>query len=73
MWSEIAQLKVIEDDPVMLYFKYNYESDYKKFKFTTSNTRHAEMIRTAKGQKYKSQKRITLAQKKDLLMLCKKR
>ena len=24
------QLKVIEDDPDMLYFKYSYDSDYKK-------------------------------------------
>ena len=72
MWSEIVQLKVIEDDPDMLYFKYSYDRDYKKCKFKATNTRHVEMNRTAKRQKYKSQKEITLAKKKDLLMLCKK-
>ena len=29
MRSAIVQLKVIEDDPDMLYFKYSYDSDYK--------------------------------------------
>ena len=27
MWSEIVQLKVIENDPDMLYFKYSYDSE----------------------------------------------
>ena len=30
IWSKIVQFKVIEDDPDMLYFKYSYDSDYKK-------------------------------------------
>ena len=30
MWFEIVQLKVNEDDPEMLYFKYSYASGYKK-------------------------------------------
>ena len=30
MRSKIVQVKVIEDDPDMLYFKYSYDSDYKK-------------------------------------------
>ena len=30
MWSEIVKLKVIEDDPEMLYFKYSYDSDHRK-------------------------------------------
>ena len=29
MWSEFVHLKVIEDDPDMLCFKYSYDSDYK--------------------------------------------
>ena len=66
------QLKVIEDDPDMLYFKYSYDSDYKKCKFKTTNTRHVEMNRTAKRQKCKPEKGITSAMKKDLLMLCQK-
>ena len=72
MWSEIVQLKVIGDDPDMLYFKYSYDRNYKRCKFKTTNTRHVEMNRTAKRQKYKSQKGITLAKKKDLFMLWKK-
>ena len=79
MWSEIVQRKVIEDDSDILYFKYiNFKLQtyifqiYKKYKFKTTNTRHIEMIRTAKRQKYKSQKGITSTKKKDLLMLCKK-
>ena len=44
----------------------------KKCKFKTTNTRHIEINRTAKRQKYKPQKRITSAKKKDILMLCKK-
>ena len=71
MWSKIVQLKVIEEDPDMPYFKYSYDSDYEKCKFKTTNTRYVGMSRTAKRQKYKSQKGITLAKKKDLLMLCK--
>ena len=51
MWSKIVQLKVIEDDPDTLYFKYSYDSDYKKAKFKTTNTRHVEMNRTTKRQK----------------------
>ena len=66
------QLKVIEDDPDMLYFKYSYDSDYKKCKFKTTNTRHVEMNRTTKRQKYKPKKGTTSAMKKDLLILCKK-
>ena len=69
MWSKIVQLKVIEDYPDMLYFKYSCGSDYKKCKFQTTNTRHVEMSRTVKSQKYKSQKVITLAKKKDLFIL----
>ena len=64
--------KCIEDDPDMLYFIYSYDSDYKKCKFKTTNTGHVEMNRTAKRQIYKSHKGITLAKKKDLLMLCTK-
>ena len=32
MWSEIVQLKIIKDDPDMLYLKYiySYDSDYLK-------------------------------------------
>ena len=30
IWFKIVQFKVIEDDPDMLYFKYRYDSDYKK-------------------------------------------
>ena len=55
MQSKIVQLKVIEDDPDTLYFKYSYVSDYKKRKFKTTNTRHVEMNRTTKRQKYKHQ------------------
>ena len=72
MWSKIVQLIVIEDDPGMLYFKYSYDSDCNKFKFKTTNTMHIEMNRTTKRQKYKPQKGITSAKKKDLLKLCKK-
>ena len=46
MLSKIVQLKVNEDDPDMLYFKYSYDSDYKKCKFKTTNTRHVKMNRT---------------------------
>ena len=72
MWSKIVQLKVIEDYPDMLYFKYSYGSDYKKCNFQTTKTRHVEMNRTVKKQKYKSQKVITSAKKKDLFILCTK-
>ena len=51
MWSKIVQLKVIEEDPDMLYFKYSHDSDYEKCKFKTTNTRHVEMSRTAKSLK----------------------
>ena len=44
----------------------------KKCKFKTTSARHVEMNRTTIRQKYKP-KVITLANKKDLLMLCKKR
>ena len=67
-------VEIIEDDPDIPYFKYSYDSYYKKknkFKKTT-NARHVEMNRTPKGQKYKLQKGIISAKKKDLLMLCKK-
>ena len=67
-------VEIIEDDPDIPYFKYSYDSDYKKknkFKKTT-NARHVEMNRTPKRQKYKLQKGIMSAKKKDLLMLCKK-
>ena len=33
MWSEIVQLKIIEHDPDMIYFKFSYDSDHKKCKF----------------------------------------
>ena len=42
MWSKIVQLKVIKDDPGLLYFKYSYDSDYKKYKFKITNTRHVD-------------------------------
>ena len=29
LWSEFVHLKVIEDDPDMLCFKYSYDSEYK--------------------------------------------
>ena len=44
----------------------------KKCKFKATNTRHVEMNRVAKRPKYKSQKLITSAKKKNLVMLCKK-
>ena len=44
----------------------------KKCKFKKTNTRHVEMNRTPKRKKYKPQKGITSAKKKDLLMLCKR-
>ena len=44
----------------------------KKCKFKATNTRHVETNRVAKRPKYKSQKLITSAKKKNLLMLCKK-
>ena len=72
MWSEIVQLKVIEDDPGMLHFKYNYDSDYKRCKYKTTSTSHVEINRTVKRQVYKSPKGITSAKKKGLFMLCKK-
>ena len=51
MWSDIVQLKVIEDDSDMLHFKQlSYNSDYKKCKFKSNNTRHVEMNRIAKRQ-----------------------
>ena len=50
MLSEIVRFYVIEDDPDILHFKYSYDSDYKKCKFKTTNTSHAEMSRTAKRQ-----------------------
>ena len=57
----------------MLHFKYSYDSDYTRCKFTTTNKRHVEMNRTANRQMYKSPKGISSAKKKDLLMLCKNR
>ena len=33
MWSQIVQIKVIEDESDMLYFKYSYDSDYKNASF----------------------------------------
>ena len=74
MWSDIVQLEVIEDDSDMLHFKQlSYNSDYKKCKFKSTNTRHVEMNRIAKRQMQKSPKGITMAKKKDLLMPCKTR
>ena len=73
MWSEIVQLKVIEEDPCMLYFKYNYSDEYKKCNFRVeSATTRSEKDRVAKKQKYHAKIGITAAKKKDLLTLCKK-
>ena len=68
MWSRLLKMTLtfhISNIVMAVTIKKN------KFKKTT-NTRHVEMNRTAKRQKYKLQKGIISAKKKDLLMLCKK-
>ena len=68
MWSDIVQIKVIKDESDMLYFKYSYRVTIS----LKQPIRHVEMNRTAKRQKYKSQKGITSPKKTDILMLYKK-
>ena len=70
MLSETVQVKVIEDDPDMLHFKYSY--NYKKCKFKTTNTNDFEMNRTSKRQMCNSHKGITSVKKTDLLRIYKK-
>ena len=72
MLSETVELKKLLKIFLTCYISNSYDSDYKRSKFKTTNTKHAEMNRTAKRQMYKSPKGITSAKKKDLLMLSKK-
>ena len=57
MLSETVELKRLLKIILTCYISNSYDSDYKRSKFKTTNTKHAEMNRTAKRQMYKSPKR----------------
>ena len=70
-WSEIVSIKFHSDDPEKILFKYSYEEDYRKAKFSATKknlrTQHEPCIR-----KYRQPCGINKQKKKDLLQLCQK-
>ena len=69
MWSRLSKMTLtFHISNIVMTVTIKKKNKFKK----TTNARHVEMNRTPKRQKYKLQKGIMSAKKKDLLMLCKK-
>ena len=77
MWSNVVQLKFVEENPTVMFFKYEYESEYQSFTFRVDSacTRKAAKEKSnnqLSNKKYSIPIGISAAKKRDLLTLCAK-
>ena len=72
MQSEIVQLKTIEDNRDILYFKCNCGNDYRKCKFRTANMIYVEKNRTTRERKVQARKRNCISKKERFIQALQK-
>ena len=76
MWKSIVQIKFTEDEPQMMFYKYDYQvEEYRESQFMNegSETRQKNKRVISKDvRKYNKPRGITAQKKKDLMKLCEK-
>ena len=76
MWKSIVKIKFTADDPLKVFYKYNYEEEYRESNFRNkcpeTRKKDKHIITEDMMKKYKKPRGINALKKQDLLKLCEK-
>lgn len=74
-WSEIVDFMFVKEEPEMMLFKYKYDEDFRKAKFSTNRRplrEKEQLVRKSEMKRYLKPCGVSSQKKSDLLKLCSK-